>query len=411
MTRHDLLQSREGVAGVTGGLFLLFLLPRLFLLFGREPFYDELFTQWIARQSFFGIVEALRYDSGPPLYYFIVHALGLRSITALRVFSIICATLALGFVLAASNLGKARFTAALLLTLYPPFVLFSVDARAYALCALFIAIGVLLVDRGRPFAAAACLTAAAYSHFYGVLFFPLLLRPTAGSADESASAESRLPPAMRPIFALGLAVLLFAPGLYLASIQPREAIGWLTQTQSDASHLAVFKNFSFAGRYPAALWPPAPVWLTVAAGLALLAAASRSLRFAAAVIVPIVLTLFFGLAGRRIYFPMRFESAIAIPLILWCSLSLARWRPVVQRTLVAFLIGVGTWSAIAGISNHLSRPLDSYRATALLAGRITSPQDTVVAVGYCYLESLAHVRAKVIPFAPQQALHPGWRHR
>src|SRR5258708_6462216 len=57
-------------------LVLLFLIPRLALLFAREPFFDELFTRWMSAGSFTGILSALHSDSGPPLYYFIIHLLG-----------------------------------------------------------------------------------------------------------------------------------------------------------------------------------------------------------------------------------------------------------------------------------------------------------------------------------------------
>src|SRR5436190_1757118 len=64
-------------------LTLLFLAPRLALLFTRQPFFDELYTRWIGAKSFGGIVAALHYDSGPPLYYFLVHLLGDPSVPLL----------------------------------------------------------------------------------------------------------------------------------------------------------------------------------------------------------------------------------------------------------------------------------------------------------------------------------------
>src|SRR5947207_4336674 len=51
----------------------LFLAARIPLLFVRQPFFDELYTRWIAAKSFAGIVDALRYDSVPPLFSFVVH--------------------------------------------------------------------------------------------------------------------------------------------------------------------------------------------------------------------------------------------------------------------------------------------------------------------------------------------------
>ena len=67
----------------------LFLALRIPLLVVRQPFFDELFTRWIAGKSFGGILVALRFDSGPPLYYFIVHAMGDPSIVATRALSLV----------------------------------------------------------------------------------------------------------------------------------------------------------------------------------------------------------------------------------------------------------------------------------------------------------------------------------
>src|SRR5581483_10372006 len=178
----------------------LFFALRVPLLFLRRPFFDELFTRWISAKSFAGIVDALRYDSGPPLYYFIVHLIGDPSIVVLRCGSLLFATIAL-----AALLARKQVLAAALLAVFPPAVLFAVDSRAYALCAMFVTIGVLLIDE-RPDLSALSFVAAAYSHYYGALFFPLFL------------TRGRLKPA--------LTLLLFAPGVWLALHQPRASVAW-----------------------------------------------------------------------------------------------------------------------------------------------------------------------------------------
>ena len=66
--------KREGAAAA--GILALFFAFRIPLLIVRQLFFDELFTRWISAKSFVGIVAALRYDSGPPLYYFLVHLFG-----------------------------------------------------------------------------------------------------------------------------------------------------------------------------------------------------------------------------------------------------------------------------------------------------------------------------------------------
>jgi hypothetical protein len=371
----DLLASRRGRLLVGAGLTVLFLALRLALLFAREPFFDELFTRWIAAKSFAGILEALRHDSGPPLYYFVAHLL--RSITLLRFFSLACATAAFVLVL------RRNVAAAALLAVYPPAVLLAVDARAYAMAALLITIAVLAIDRDRPLLATVALVLACYTHYYAVLFLPLLL-------------------VRRWFLSFALACALFVPGLVLALKQPREATAWLA-----GSHLDPLLNVSFAGNYAEALFAPAPAWLIGVALLVLAVACARSFRFAPAVLISIAGAIAFGLAGRPIYFPMRFESVIAAPLVLWAAFSLERWQPAVRRVLLAALMLIGLVVTWRGIIDHSERPLDPFRAAALVAAKQPGP---LVAGGYAWLE-VASTGREVIAFPPEQAIHPGWRAR
>ncbi|HEX8253516.1 MAG TPA: hypothetical protein VF846_10230, partial [Thermoanaerobaculia bacterium] len=160
---------RETVLAVA--VVALFLIVRFTLLVVREPFFDELFTVWMANKPFAEILPALTLDSGPPLYYFIAR---IPNVFALRVLSLVFATLTLALILTRNSLGTGRWIAATLLALYPPAALFAVDARAYALCGLFVAIGAVSVHERRPFAAATAFLLAAYTHWYGALFLPLV---------------------------------------------------------------------------------------------------------------------------------------------------------------------------------------------------------------------------------------------
>src|SRR5207244_13522978 len=95
---------------------------------------------------------------------------GNPSIAITRAISLLFAMIAL-----VALLWRKHHTAAALLAVFPPAVLFAVDARSYALCAMFITLGILALDDERPYAAAILFVFAAYSHYYGVLFFPLIL--------------------------------------------------------------------------------------------------------------------------------------------------------------------------------------------------------------------------------------------
>ena len=365
---------------LTGALFLALRVP---LLVVRAPFFDELFTRWIAGKSFVAILAALRLDSGPPLYYFVVHMFGVPSIEAIRVLSLLLAAISLSLILRSN-----RVTAALLMAVFPPAVLFAVDARAYAMCAMFVTIAVLAIDEDRPFVAAIALVLAAYSHYYGALFFPILLVTAAGPAAIQPAGRRRytwlLHYGWRRRFAsLALAVVLFVPGFILALRQPEEARAWMT------------------AEWPDALFVRPPLALVIIGAVAVLAAA-RVNRYLIVVLVPLILAI-----GLRVYVPMRFEAAMAAPLALWLGESLRQNR--FRILLMTALIGVGiAWSAI-GLVEHASRPPDPFRQAAQwVSSRILSSQN-VVASGYCYLETLMNGHAQVTAFPQEQAAHPGWR--
>jgi hypothetical protein len=372
---------------LTTALLVLFLTPRLALLFVRAPFFDELFTQWIAVKPFAERLAALKLDSGPPLYYTAVHLLG-GSILAARLLSLACATVTFLLVLRRSRVAAA------LLAVYPAAVLMAVDGRAYSMCAMFVALGLHSASfprpaergeggrrpgEGRPLPSALAFVAAAYTHYYGVLFFPLLLlKGRRGAA------------------ALALAILLFLPGLWLGLHQPAQATAW-----NAFPPYFVLLNPSFAGVYSEALFASPPWGLVAIALAALVAAAVLSRRVEWGVLIPIAGTLALAAAGRSIYFPLRFESVIAVPLVLWIAGA--------RRELIAALMTIGIFVVTVGIIDHAHRPPDHYRAAALAARRLAGPGERVVATGFLYLESVAQLGPRVEAYPPEQARHPGWR--
>ncbi len=401
-----------------GALFLGIRVPLLAL---REPFFDELFTRWIAGKPLAGILTALRNDSGPPLYYFLVHQLGDPSVVTMRMLSLVFATISIVMLLRARMAAEgggphtavapsagttgvgpppsAAVLAPLLLAVFPPAVLLAVDARAYALCALFVTAAVLAVDQDSPFVAALALVAAAYSHYYGVLLFPIILIPPnsirfgPGSAgvppangsriEDDAGETPALPGRRRRFAALALAILLYIPGFWLALHQPVEARSWMS------------------ARWPDALFVQPPLALAII-GAIVLAVSGRLNRYLLMVLVPLALAI-----ALRAYVPMRFEAVVAAPLVLWLAESLRRNR--FRLALTTALIAIGAiWSGL-GIVDHARRPPDPYRQAAVWVAVNLPETQTVVASGYCYLETVMNGHTRVAAFPQEQADHPGWR--
>jgi hypothetical protein len=353
-------------------VLLLFAAARIPLLLVRAPFFDELFTRWISGKSFAGILDALRYDSGPPLYYFAVHLLGDPSVVATRVLSLVCATVAIVLILRTTD-----WTPALLLAVFPPAVLLAADARAYALCAMFVTMAILAIDDDRPMLAAIALVAAAYSHYYGVLFFPILLMTTAA---EPAAVQ---PASRRRYASFALAVLLYIPGFWLALHQPPEARAWMTAS------------------WPDALFIRPPLSLAIIGAVAVVLSL-RVNRYLVMVLVPLILAI-----ALRVYVPMRFEAVIATPLVLWLAESLRHNRLRVPLTTALTTIAI-LWTAL-GIIDHTNRPPEPYRQAAKWIAANIPENQTVVASGYCYLETLMNGHPRVTALPPEQAEHPGWR--
>ena len=376
---------------------LLFLAVRVVLLLARDPFFDELWTVWMARHPIGDVIPALLHDSGPPLYYFIAR---IPSVVALRWMSLIFATGTLALLV-----WRRQFLAAALLAVYPAAALYAVDARAYALCGLLVAAGVLLLDAGRPLPAAVAFVAAAYSHYYGVLFFPLLLFPRhlGGEVPRPAKRGEGGRRSGEGLSAFLLAIVLYIPGFWLAFHQPVEATAW----NAHQPLLAPLYDASFAGHYSPVTFATPPVALVAISFLLLIVAVARSWRFAPAVLIPILLAIGFQLSGRSVYFPLRFESVLAVPLMLWIASSLQRWPAIGRRAIAGALMLIGAVVIERGIVDHLQRPLDPCTAATLFVAR-AGGAPAIVAGDYCYLHAWTTFGPRVIAFPSEQAQHPGW---
>jgi hypothetical protein len=327
-------------------------------------------------------------DSGPPLYYFLAR---IPEVLALRVMSLLIATITLALILTRKSLGDARYVGALLLAVYPPAALFAVDARAYSLCGLFVALGAIAVHERRPAASAISFLLAAYTHWYGALFLPLVL--LAGRRRKTMTA-------------LAIAAVAFLPGLYLASRQPLQATAWL----AGQSSFAALGTFMFAGHSAGSLFTGPPLIVLAVSTIALIVAGARKWAFLPMVVVPVLFAIAFALAGRTVYFPMRFESVLAVPLVLWLATSLASWAPRHRIALCAVLCGCGAVAIAMGVIDHARRPRDSYREAATVLRQGAKPNERIIASGFLYLEATEQLGvARVQAFPAEQGSHPGWR--
>lgn len=381
------MTAPRGEGRTAVALLVAFLLVRLWFLVVRQPFFDELFTLWMASQPFGEILPALRLDSGPPLYYLIARTTDLG---ALRLLSLAFATAAFVALLLWRPLGSMRFVAAALLVVHPPSVIYATDARAYALAGALITAGVLLLAARRPLAAAAALVLAAYAHFLAVLFLPILLLERKRGAA-----------------ALAAAGIAFVPGALLALSQPAEAMAW----QASESRLSALMGLSYVGNYPESLLRTPPLWLVVVAIVATITAFSRAWRFAPYVLIPVAGAIVLALAGRDVYTPLRFESLLATPLALWIADSLRVWKRGVAIILGIVLVALGGVTLWRGAVAFADAPESHWVATVRNAEKVARRGEPIVATGYYVLAAATTLERPFVAFPEEQGRHPGWRNR
>ena len=217
---------------------------------------------------------------------------------------------------------------------------------------------------------------------------------------------------------------MFVPGFLLASLQPREATAWFAAGSPFADvclTLGSLQHLGFAAPYPALFAGAAPLWMQAISIFAIALAVirtprnPRAIRFAIITLVPVAIAVVFAAMGRSIYFPVRFESVLALPFVAWIALAVEGWNDGMRRALIAVALLLGFITCAKMIETHARRGPDPYRSAALWMRERVDPRSTILASSYAFLEVESQVddawRASIIPFPPAQALHPGWRAR
>jgi uncharacterized membrane protein len=223
---------------------------RVLFLTRDELWFDEAFSALIAVQSPSAIVDELRRDSSPPLYYFVLHfwqtAAGAEP-AALRAVSVafgivaIYQVAALGRILFGAGVG---LQAALLLGLSPLHIYYSREARPYSLLIVFVLWSLTSLamlrqgDHSRKRVALVCIATvcAGYTHNYGLLLLPVL----------AVWIARGWVPARPGGVAVAIVLLVYAPWLYVLLQQvAMGAAGWVARIwESTPPALALLKSFA-----------------------------------------------------------------------------------------------------------------------------------------------------------------------
>ena len=396
------------------GACALSLIGRCWLLITRPLWHDELFTVWASRLSPSELLRVLRFDSGPPLFYQLEKPL-VRAAEALALpdaASRLLPFLALAVLFAGARTlppGRPRGYFLLLAACSPFFLLYSAEARAYAVVCLagFLLFLLVAADEAgwRGFAAIALVAAIIlWTHYLALFLVASLLLV--------ALVQGR----RRCALALAAGLVLFLPWSPILLAQPRAATAWMREPPrvAAAGFLAALGggmrvSAPFGPRLPEPL-----LWLSCAAGVALLFLALRGSHDAEDRLG--LATLFLTLGGilaasisRPVAFAGRSEMTV-LPIWFWLLARKAQGSAGMRR-------GVAAASLIAAVASLflLAAPKPARPSFALIPKLESEAQkgDLVVASPTLYLPArLAHDRgrlaANLSAFPADLADHPGW---
>jgi MFS family permease len=323
---------------------------------------DEGIAEGIASHPIADLIDVLRQDGSPPLYYLLLHGWTRVFGTAEASLHALSLAFALAFVPAALWAGwslfglRAGLAAATLAAVNPYLSAYAQEARMYTLLALLglvasAAFVLAFVDRRRPFAAVfgVALAAMAYTHNWGLMFgacAALTLLALARRADDRGAM-------LRDgVLAFGLVAVLYLPWLPTLVGQAAETGAPWASRPSVSAPLGI-ANGLFGGAGPT-------IALLVGSGAGFVAAGRdgdrRILRSAAVLLALALGTLALAWAASQVSpaWTTRYFGAVLGALLLLAAAGLAHGGRVAAGALVvavALSLPVPSPTALTNKSN------------------------------------------------------------
>lgn len=399
---------------------------------GRHPVWlDEAYSVSVARRPIGEIPRSLADETGPPLYYMLLHVwirLFGEGETAIRLPSVLCGLLLIPVTgrLARRLAGPgAGVGAAFLMAVTPIAVQFSQEARMYTILPLLTALaaerllaGLQDGGRGALLTHALLLAATLYIHNWGILLLP------ASVAAACLYGKERL----RSWAGAGLlALLLYAPWIPVLRAQVRDPsylfiaiVQTIPWWQLPFRSLQLFASGAGDTGGPAGPIVAMPLSLLLSVWLGGLVAAplvrrGRRRDFGAlllfSAIPPAAAALYTGLV-RPIYLLGRYEILV-LPVTI--AVACASLSETVRGRRVAIIVAV--WAtALAGISLRYTSAIERRFPEPIMASALLPrlrPGDPVVFCGLYRAATEYHLRragAEFAPasFPPEAGDHLGW---
>lgn len=286
-------------------IFLLFILSSIL----KQPWHDELYTQYVVKKTPVEIFNEIKKDNYPPLYYFLIHFLTEpfnHNMFSIRFLSSIFVFLS-GIIL----IKTIKNEYGLFVLLFPIPFYFSSEARAYSLIIFLSSLFFYeILSKKRVFLIVIYLILLSYTHYISFLYFPYLIFLIIYEKKKR--------------YILGSIVYLISvsPLYFLFTAQPKESIFWASPFLNWKSIFNFFSNLgpNLFENYVYNFFPSIPVFIFFILNIYVIISNFKT-KPLIKILIPFSLNIFFlfflSYTYKNIYTPSRTESFFFIPFSLF----------------------------------------------------------------------------------------------
>ncbi|MCG3194401.1 MAG: hypothetical protein DIJKHBIC_03660 [Thermoanaerobaculia bacterium] len=398
------------VAGIIAGLFLFGVGARIYFLFLKPLWADEIFTLWLARLDLGALLSALKLDSGPPLHYLVSKAVlsptsspGSLDILV-RLPSLLASLGVMGLLIyLGKRMGRPEtgWLSALLYAVSPLAVFYAAEGRAYALttflCLLVFERCLALGEKPTPGKAVVLgvLVALAFLSHYLSLF---VLAGIGGAFTLRHRDKMKL-----WLVSAAVAAICVAPWLPILAGQPRAAMDWEREEPFSARAGIVLANVMTGVHADGAATVLLLVAATVLLGLLFWRRKELPAEPVGAFLMGFLLLLLGALLRPELLLPER-SAVLFLPLVFLSLAALGR-VPVAGLVLLmsGFLAFQGrTWTRPLPIQQLSEKLIPAFRDQHLLVvAGIWGPE-----IRYWFERAGLGGRVRLFPAELEK--HPGW---
>ncbi len=386
-------------------LLIIFLM--LFSSLIKEPWHDELYTKYVVQKSGKDILNELKKDSGPPLYYFLIHYLtfpfkfNFFFIRLVSLLSIIFSGYFLG------KIFKKCFNMAFpfyFYLLFPLVSYYSAEGRNYSLViflsTLFFYEALL---KKRFIFLSLYLTLLLYTHNLSFFFITYLLFFYIYTKNKDY------------ILSIISSLILYIPVFFIIKNQPKESIYWMKHSFDIKKFFFFFSNLgpNLFENYIYDFKPFIPALIFAFLNFILIIFVLRE-KDLTSLVVPFFINLlalfFICFKIINIYFPSRSEIFFFIPFVILLLYFFGKKLKISKYIFIIYLITSILSSTI--VISSFSKPLE--HRTAISKIIMLAKSDTeIYLIGPLYLTTNYALERESFnnplkQFPPSQGEHIGW---